>query len=760
MTSLNIRVAFSATDKLTRPINAARQSVGSLSESIQKTQSAIKDLDSQAKGFNRLRDSVQKTSRKIDETSRTLEGLNKAQRDGVQLTDKQREHMTALAAKLERLNTTRTKEMEKLRDASQALRGHGVSLAGSDRTTESAIRRTEQYNQALERERRQLATVTQAQARYSRMKEAGDKLQSTGMKTMAGGAAVFAPVVAAVKSYSNLEDAMKGVSKQVNGLRDDDGNRTSRYTEMQGAIKNASEELPMPRGAVDYAALVEGGARMGVADSNDPWQKQKQDLLSFATTAAMASKAFELPADQLAESMGRIAGLYKIPVRDIASLGDVINYLDDNAKSKGSDIIDVLQRVGGAAEQLGYQNAAAIGSTFLTLGEESSRASNALTAMVRELSTATVQPDRFLEGLNSLGLSAEKIQKNMAKDAMGTIMTVLEATKKLDDSQQMSALTRIFGDDYATAIAKLTNNLPELRRQLELTRTTASRGSMKRESDIDKDSISSQWLITTAALGNNFSALGESLRVPAMEIMTSLTGVLQKLREWIETNPELVASIMKFIAVGGTILTVLGAVMLATGMLLGPLGKLQLGFSLLGSGGGIGRAITLFGAFRNVSGGALTGIRGWGSVFTALSGGLGRLGGLLAPVRGMLLSVFISPLSAVSSLGRVIGGLVLRLSGLPAVWSMITTGVSMLGGVLSFLLSPVGLVVAALVGGAFLIWKYWDQITAFLSGYFARIMEKLAPIRESFSRFSPLFDAIGEAISRVWNWFKELLSPM
>lgn len=146
MKSLNIRVAFSAIDKLTRPVNAARQSAGGLSESLKKTQSSIKDLDSQSRTFNRLRDSVQKTSRKIDEASRTLEGLNQAQREGTQLTDKQKAHMAALAAKLERLNSARTQEMVKLRAASQALRSHGVSLVGSDRTIQSAIRRTEQYN--------------------------------------------------------------------------------------------------------------------------------------------------------------------------------------------------------------------------------------------------------------------------------------------------------------------------------------------------------------------------------------------------------------------------------------------------------------------------------------------------------------------------------------------------------------------------------------------------------------------------------------
>ena len=107
---------------------------------------------------------------------------------------------------------------------------------------------------------------------------------------------------------------------------------------------------------------------------------------------------------------------------------------------------------------------------------------------------------------------------------------------------------------------------------------------MKRESDIDKDSVSSRWEITKAGFGNNLSAMGESLREPLMETMESIGGVLKSTREWIEKNPELVASLMKFVAAGGAILAVSGSLMLALGMLGGPLAKLQLGFSLLSGG--------------------------------------------------------------------------------------------------------------------------------------------------------------------------------
>ncbi|ENH3200179.1 phage tail tape measure protein [Enterobacter roggenkampii] len=706
---LNIQVAFSALNNMSQPVNAARQSAAALASQIKQTQSSIKGLERQASSFDRLTVANKKTTDQLAQAKTQAREMAAAfgplrQRSAEQVTALNQQRVA-----IRNLTAQQKTEQAQLNQLRASFYSEGIAISSTSRATEQISQRTAQYNRQLTEQQRRLESVTQAQARYARTKETGEKLQSSGMKTAATGAAVLAPVAAAIKSYSSLEDAMKGVSKQVNGLRDDDGIRTAQFAEMQNAIKDASENLPMPNGAVDYAALVEGGARMGVANSDDPWQKQKKDLLDFANTAAMASKAFELPADQLSESLGKIAGLYKIPIQDIGKLGDVINYLDDNAKSKGSDIIDVLQRVGGAADQLGYQNAAALGSTFLSLGEQSETAGTAVKAMVRELGNAMVQPDRFMEGLDALGLSAEKVQKNMAKDAMGTIMAVMEATKKLEPDKQMNVLTQLFGDEYAMAVSKVANNLPELRRQLELTHGTASKGSMKRESDIDKDSLSSQWQITKAEFGNNFSALGETMRGPMMAIMKSVGGVLQSIRGWIEANPALVAAIMKTAAAIGAILTMLGTLMLALGAILGPMALVRLSFTTLAGEGGIAKLLT----------------------------SITRLGGAFQWLAG-------SPMQALLTAGRaVFGPLITLLAGVSApVWGLI----------------------ALFAGVAIAIIQFWQPIKAFFSGFFTGLMQGLQPIfsivSAVFSPLVPIFDAIISALSTVWDWFTKLFEPI
>ncbi len=707
--NLNIRVAFSALNNMSRPVNAARQSAAALASQINQTKTSIKGLERQATSFDRLTAANKKTTEQLAQAKEQARQMAAAYGPLRQRSAEQVAALNQQRAAIRQLTQQQKGEQTQLNQLRASFYSEGIAISSASRATEQINQRTAQYNRQLAEQQRRLDAVNQAQARYSRAKETGEKMMSGGMKTAAVGAATLAPVAAAVKSYSSLEDAMKGVAKQVNGLRDDSGNRTPQYEEMQRAIMDASEKLPMANGAVDYAALVEGGARMGVANSDDPWEKQKADLLAFASMAAKASVAFELPADQLSESLGKIAGLYKIPTQNIEQLGDAINYLDDNAKSKGSDIIDVLQRVGGLASQLDYKQAAALGSTFLTLGTPAEVAASATNAMVRELSIATVQGKNFMQGLDALGLSAEKVQKSMSEDAMGTIISVLEASKKLAPDQQVANLTQIFGKEFGDDAQKLANNLPELRRQIELTQGAAAKGSMNRESDINKASLSAQWQLTKTGAVNAFSSAGETLREPLMDIMLTVSKVVGSVRRWVEANPALVGSIMKVTAAIGALLVVVGGLLLSIGAVLGPMALVRLSFTTLAGEGGIAR----------------------------LTGGVMRLGGAFQWLAG-------SPMQALLSAGRIVfGPLITLLAGISApVWGLI----------------------ALFAAAAVAVIKFWQPIQAFFSGFFTGLMAGLQPITQAFNAvfapLAPIFDSIGNAISGVWEWFTKLLEPI
>ncbi|MFV9327209.1 phage tail tape measure protein [Citrobacter europaeus] len=708
--NLRLQVILNAVDKLTRPFRSAQASSKELAAAIQQSRASLKALDSQAAridGFRKVRTQLEGAKNDLIAARQKVSELANAFAAASNPTKKQAKELEQAKRRASQLKDT----FDGLRQSAQRQRDE-LSAAGINTKNLSSAQRVLRQNadetrQALDRQQKSLKRLGEQQARinavreqYSRRLEVRDRIAGAGATTAAAGAAMGAPVVAAVRSYASMEDAMKGVAKQVNGLRDDNGNRTKQFYEMQDAIKAASEQLPMENGAIDYAALVEGGARMGVTNQDDPFEDQKRDLLAFASTAAKAATAFELPADELAEGLGKIAQLYKVPTRNIEQLGDALNYLDDNAMSKGGDIINVLQRMGGVADRLDFRKAAALGSTFLSLGAAPEIAASASNAMVRELSIATMQSKRFFEGMDLLKLNPEEIEKQMTTDAMGTIQRVLEKVNKLPQDKRLSAMTMIFGKEFGDDAAKLANNLPELQRQLKLTAGSDANGSMQKESDINKDSLSAQWLLVKTGAQNAFSSLGETLRQPLMDIMSMVKGVTGALRRWVEQNPVLAGTLMKVAAATAAITVGLGTLAVAVAAVLGPIAVIRFALSML--------------------------------------------------------SVKVLPSTAAAATRT--GGVLRLLASGPL--ALLRVALFTVGSLLGALLSPIGLVVAALAGVALVVWKYWQPISAFLGGVVEGFKAAAAPILSAFAPLMPIFQWVGDKVRELWGWFTNLLTPV
>ncbi|HAT4607309.1 TPA: phage tail tape measure protein [Citrobacter freundii] len=794
--NLRLQVILNAVDKLTRPFRSAQASSKELATALQTTRNSLKELNKQAGRIDEFR----KTRSQL---AITATNLSAAREEAAKLATQfaATNRPTAAQAKLFSQAKNRVQELQQtyngllgsVQRQRQALKESGIDTKQLSSAQRELRKNADETRQALDRQQKSLKRLGEQQAKmnaareqYSRRLEVRDRIAGAGATTTAAGLAMGAPVMAAVKSYASMEDAMKGVAKQVNGLRDDNGNRTKQFYDMQDAIKAASEQLPMENGAIDYAALVEGGARMGVTKQDDPYEDQKRDLLAFASTAAKAATAFELPADELAESLGKVAQLYKVPTRNIEQLGDALNYLDDNAMSKGADIIDVLQRMGGVADRLDYRKAAALGSTLLTLGAAPEVAATAANAMVRKLSAATVQGKSFQEGVSILKLDPEKLEKQMTKDAMGTIQSVLEKVNSLPKDKRLGVMSLVFGNEFGDDAAKLANNLTELKRQLSLTAGNEANGSMQKESDINKDSLSAQWLLVKAGAQNAFSSLGETLRQPLMDIMDSVKRVTGALRGWIEANPQLAGTLMKVAAATAAITVALGTLAVAVAAVLGPIAVIRFGLSVLGikTLPSVTAAVTRTGSALSWLAGAPLSLLRRGMASSGGSAGLlsaplnslrrsaGLAGNALKAVAGAPLAMLRAGMSGIRNvIGMVMNPLATLRGGLSAAGGVLRFLVSGplallrvalygISGLLGALLSPIGLVVAALAGVALVVWKYWQPISAFLGGVVEGFKAAVAPISAAFEPLRPVFQWIGDKVQALWGWFTDLLTPV
>lgn len=683
---LRLQVLLSAIDKATGPLKQITGGSVETARALKAARDRLKELNTQQKDITAWRSqraAVEQTNEALNAAQAKVKTLSQQfAATGVPTRAMAKDFRTAVreAQKLKQQHQQQSEQLQGLRSRLYDARISTKNLGTHERQLREQISAT---NTSISAQGKRLADLTAQHKRAATARSAYDKGQQfAGSAAVAGGAslgvayAASRPVIGVVKEYVDFESAMMGVAKQVDGARDDNGKLTSTYYEFADAIKAASNEMPIA--TTEFAALVEAQARAGI--------QGKENLLTMAKVSATAAVAFDLPAEQVGEDMGRIAGLYKVPIKNIAELGDALNYLDDNTRSKGGDIIETLTRMSDVADKLDYRKAAALGSTFLSLGSAPEVAASASRAMVRELAIATMQGKKFQEGMAMVGLDSKAVQTGMTKDAMGTMMGVLERIKKLSPEQQTEASTRLFGKEFGKDAGKLVNNLEELRRQLTLVNDAAANGSMQKEMDIRADAIEGRWQVLQNKLFNTKSGAGEAVRATMVDVMDALGGVLDKVNGWVKENPVLTASLLKIVASVAVLSAVFGGLALTLAGILGPFLMLRFGLAMFGI--------------------KLPGIIGTFKVF------------------GTVL--------------RTLGGILIG----PLVTALRTVGIALWGLSANPIVLVIAAVVAALAAGAFLIYTNWDAVKNYFANAWTEIKAGfsggIGGIINTLANFSPI----------------------
>ncbi|MEK7980131.1 phage tail tape measure protein [Klebsiella michiganensis] len=739
---LSIRVAFSAIDKLTRPVSAASKAIGGLSDSLKKTQSSIKDLEKSASSFDRLRAQANDTALKLRNTQRAFDGLNQKQREGGQLTEAQTTRLETLRNKLSRLTDTYNKQTTQLRAAGQAVRQHGVNLTAGSGAVQSAIRRTEQYALSLERERQRLAAVTRAQAGYEKAKETGARLRGGGTMAIAGAAAAgytggrfLAPAVGFDEEMSRVQ-ALTRLDKgdsQLAALRAQ-AKKLGAETEFTTRDAASGQAFLAMAGFTPQSiqAALPGVLNMALAGG--------MDLGESADIGSNILSQFTLPAGEMDRVSDVLTAAFTRTNTDLRSLGDTMKY------------------AGPVASKLGISLEEAAGMAGI-LANNGLRGSDAGTAMRSSLARIASPTAGAAKALKQLGVSVSDASGKM-RPVETILLDLYKATKKYGQVDQVGFFKDIAGEEAFVGLQTLvagagSGELQKLVRELKGAGGEASAVAKKMADNLSGDlkNLDSAW--------EGFRIqIEETIDGPLRKLTQNLSDVITAASEWVKANPRLAQTLLLVMGGALAVTVAIGTLSLVVGILIGPLAKLQLGFTLLTGGRGILGTVAAFRTLGTAAGPLMASMRGWPVVISGIASSFGRISAIMPAIRAGLMGAFLAPGAALASFGKSLGMLMLRLTGLPALWGMITGAVSVLGGVLSFLLSPIGLIGAAFVAAGLLIWRYWEPIKAFFTGLFTGVMQALSPLRDSFAAFSPILESVGDGVKSVWQWFTNLLSPI
>ncbi|MCA6962304.1 phage tail tape measure protein [Pectobacterium odoriferum] len=737
--SLQLSVLLRAVDQATRPFRAVQDAARTLSGEIQGSQAQLKNLEAQAgrvEGFRKTSAQLASTGRALEKAKADAAALAVAFRNTANPTRAQTKALEEARKKAAELQAQQNRLRLSVQNQRSALREAGIdtrNLAGAERQLRTDIAAT---NATLERQRAALARVSQQQERLNRVNQRYERGQAITAGVRNTSAAAFGLGSAALYAESRLiapsvqADGHGARIAAQTGGNTADGQQYTRVIKEVNA-SGVSNDINQIADAVAAARSTLGA--LGDVGATELARISRKALDVQTALGSDAAESIQIAAIMMKNGLAKnsdeafdlmVSGMQRVSAQMRGELPEILHEYSTHFRNMGFSGSEAMTLLVDMAQQGKF----ALDKTGDAVKEFSIRGS--------DMSKASI------EAYDAAGLNAAKMSTAMQKTANGLL-------KIKDPAERANAAIALFGTPiedlsidqipkFLAALAGAENKLGDVS------------GAADRMGDTLRDNLEGDIGRLQGAMAslrfNLFNDDDGALR----KLTQAATEWLTRVNEWVKANPELTRQIVMVGGAATALITVLGGI----GLVAWPV---MSGINALVGGAGLLSAGLRFAGTRGI---------------TPLSGGLNRLGGMigwLAKSPLMLLragtSALTSVFGAVSNPLTIIRG---AMSGFGRVlmWlftsplALLRTGITLVGSALGVLLSPVGLAVAAIVGGALLIWKYWEPIQAFIGGVVEGFVAASAPIIAAFEPLQPVFTWMGDKIRALFGWFGDLLNPV
>lgn len=320
---------------------------------------------------------------------------------------------------------------------------------------------------------------------------------------VAGVTALGAAMVGSVNSAIAFESAMADVNKVI------DFESPEAFKKFSGDILDMSRHIPMA--AESLAEISAAAAQAGVA---------LEDNLRFTEFTAKSAVAFDMAAGASGEAFAKIRNVYKLSQDGLEGMADAVNHLSNNMAAKASQVIDFVNRAGGAAPLLGAtaNEMAAIGTALIAVGTAPETAARGITALATKIE---VGGSKVTSAFKAIGVDYEKFKVQMKANPGEGLQKLFQEIGKSERGTE--ALKNLVGQDFVDDFAKLANN------------TQVLGDAFKHVGDQSKyaGSVQSEYDARAATTANNIELLQNNIRAIGIEIGSKILPSLNKGLGWI-----------------------------------------------------------------------------------------------------------------------------------------------------------------------------------------------------------------------------------
>ena len=308
-----------------------------------------------------------------------------------------------------------------------------------------------------------------------------------------------------------FESAMADVRKVV------DFDTPQQFKAMSKDILDLSTKIPMT--AEGLAQIVAAGGQSGIA---------RDELTSFAESAAKMGIAFDVTADQAGEMMAKWRTAFKMNQTEVVDLADKINFLGNTTAASAPLISDVVTRIGplGSVGGVASGEIAALGASMVGAGINSEIAATGIKNMILSLVSGPGVTKAQSAAFAQLGIDSVQLAKDMQTDARGSILNVLKSIQQLDKASQATVMKDLFGKESLGAIAPLLSNLDGLQDNFnKVAKATNYAGSMEKEFAARADTTENSLVLMNNRMDAAKVAIAQGI-LPAITPLAEIIGNL------------------------------------------------------------------------------------------------------------------------------------------------------------------------------------------------------------------------------------------
>lgn len=654
---------MSILSKAAKSLNEVKDST----EDLVKTQKKLENLDKVAEAYKNANSEYNKAAK-------NLEQLRKAYAKSNNVTAEFKEQVKNAEKQVDKLNKQKERQKHVFEAARSALENEGIKLEGYKK-------KLKEVNEELKKQEKLKKDLSKAQA----ISDMGDQFSKKGSEQLRRGAATGAALAIPVKFYMDVEESQADLRKIL-------GKEAEKYYD---DLAELSKNGPLSQ--IEINEIAGSLAQSGI---------KGEDIVAYSDMAGKMKVAFDISTDEAGTFLAKTKEQLNLSKDELFSYMDTLNMLSNNYSVTAAQLADVSARTGGFAKSinLSKESNMAFATSLISTGVTAEQTSTVLGKLYSELSQGANTKNKAA-ALEQLGFDPRTINKEMAENAEGTILKVLEKIKNSNVADKSALISDIFGSDKSVinGLSVLSENLDGVKEKLDKAKQAVSENEKVNGEYEDRlNTLTNQLKIFRNNAFNALADIGKSIAPELKETLNTLKEFAGKIANFIKENPKLVAFIVKLVAGFAAMNFGMGV---ANKLLLGPFAK------------GVGW-LYKFGAFKSK-----------GGVFFALK--------KMFPLASKLFGTFVK-------IGTFIGG---KFIGI----------IKMVGLALkaAFVANPVGLIIAAIVAVIAIFVLLYKKCEWFRKG----VDKAWKAIKEGFKAtwtwIKNKFHALMELGAKVWAKIKE-----